>query len=213
MKLLFENWRNFLLTEKLMLKPGPNGWDLYGKLVAEAYKNAPPFEQKAASSFQALEPFINKMFNQIAGPRGRVSVEYVDEDPYPSEKEMCQDAMQNGVLKIWKGGTEHPIFNPVLNTKLRAVHDYMAHCQGKTSFGQQGEIAAFNRHMLTVPEAGREALFTEVVGQASYFLNYGHFPEQKIAILEGFDKHNLGVVDPEITGYRLDPERKELVKV
>ena len=67
--------------------------------------------------------------------------------------------------------------------------------------------------MMTVPEAAREALFTEVVGQASYFINYGEFPEQKITILEGFDKHNLGVVDPVLTGYRLDKERKELIKV
>ena len=208
MKLILENWRKFLLTEKLELKPGPNGWDLYGKLVAEAYKNAPPFEQEAVSSFQALEPFINKMFRQI---QSRVDVQFVDNDPYPSEKEMCQDAMQNGVLKIWKGGTEHPIFDPELNVKLRAVHDYMTHCQRKTNFTLQGEIASFNGHMMTVPEAAREALFTEVVGQASYFINYQEFPEQKIAILKGFDKHNLGVVDPELTGYRLDKENKELV--
>mgnify|MGYP003627075326 FL=1 len=194
-----------------MLKPGPDGWDLYGKLVAEAYERAPLFDDEAAYSFKALEPFIDTMFGQIS--RSRVNIEFVDENPYPSEKEMCLDAMQNGVLKIWKGGTEHPIFDPVLNTKLRAVHDYMAHCQGKTGFGQQGEIAAFNKHMKTVPEAGREALFTEVVGQASYFLNYGQFPEQKIAILKGFDKHEVGEVDPEITGYRLDREEKRLVKV
>jgi hypothetical protein len=209
-KLLFKNWRHFLLTEKLELKPGPTGWDLYGKLVAKAYKNAAPFEQKAVSSFQALEPFINKMFKQI---QSRVDVQFVDSDPYPSEKEMCQDAMQNGVLKIWKGGTEHPIFDPELNIKLRTVHDYMTHCQRGTKFTLPGEIASFNGHMMTVPEAAREALFTEVVGQASYFINYGEFPEQKITILEGFDKHNLGVVDPVLTGYRLDKERKELIKV
>jgi len=33
-KLLFENWRQYLLAEKLLLKPGSTGWDLYGKLVA-----------------------------------------------------------------------------------------------------------------------------------------------------------------------------------
>jgi hypothetical protein len=210
MKLLFENWRKYLLAEKLMLKPGANGWDLYGKLVAEAYKNAPSYEKEAEPSYRALEPFIDKMFTQI---QSRVDVEFVDYDPYPSEKEMCQDAMQNGVLKIWKGGTEHPVFDPYLNTKLRAVHDYMAHCQRKTKFDLRGEIAAYNGHMMTVPEAGREALFTEVVGQAAYFINYGEFPKQKIVILKGFDKNNVGEVDPEITGYKLDPEKKELVKI
>ena len=84
-----------------MLKPGQNGWDLYGELVAQAYEKAPSFDPDAVSAFKALEPFVIKMFNQI---QSRVSVQYVDEDPYPSEIEMCRDAMQNGVLKIWKGG-------------------------------------------------------------------------------------------------------------
>ena len=203
MKLLFENWRKFLLTEKLLLKPGPSGWDLYGKLVAEAYAAAPDHDSEAVSSFEALEPFVNKMFIQI---QSRVQIQFVDGDPYPSEKEMCHDALQNGVLKIWKGGTEHPIFTPEMNLKLRAVHDYMTHCQRKTDFTLPGEIASFNGHMMTVPEEGREALFTEVVGQAAHFINYGFFPEQKIVILRGFDKHNIGQID----GY--DIVNKELVK-
>ena len=202
MKLLLENWRKYLLAEKLMLKPGANGWDLYGKLVAEAYKAAPSYDSEAASSFEALEPFTNKMFKQI---QSRVDVQFVDYDPYPSEVEMCQDAMQNGILKIWTGGTEHPVFDPELNIKMRAVHDYMTHCQRDTSFTLPGEIASFNAHMKTVPEAAREALFTEVVGQAAYFINYGEFPEQKITTLRGFDKHNLGIVD----GYGI--VNKELV--
>ena len=210
MKLLFESWRNFLLTEKLMLKPGPNGWDLYGELVTQAYERAPSFDPAAASAFKALEPFTDKMFNQI---QSRVDVQFVDENPYPSEKEMCQDAMQNGVLKIWNGGTEHPVFTPEFNLKLRAVHDYMTHCQRNTGFTLQGEIASFNGHMKTVPPSAAGALFTEVVGQASHFIKRGFFPEQKIAILPGFDFFNVGEVVPEIIGYRLDPERKELIKV
>ena len=202
MKLLFENWRKFVLSEKLMLKPGPNGWDLYGKLVAEAYKNASSYDPEAAASFEALGPFTDKMFKQI---QSRVDVQFVDYDPYPSEVEMCQDAMKNRVLKIWTGGTEHPVFDPELNAKMRAVHDYMTHCQRDTSFTLPGEIAAFNAHMKTVPEAGRGALFTEVVGQAAYYINYGEFPEQKIVILKEFDKYNVGSVD----GY--DIVDKELV--
>jgi len=82
----------------------------------------------------------------------------------------------------------------------------MTHCQRNTNFTLPGEIASFNGHMKTVPETAREALFTEVVGQAAYFINYGKFPEQKIAILKGFDKYNLGKVE----GY--DIVNKELVK-
>ena len=59
MNLLFENWRGFL-SEKLMLKPGPNGWDLYAQLVADAYLAAPKFEQRAVSSFEATCTFCRK---------------------------------------------------------------------------------------------------------------------------------------------------------
>ena len=48
-----------------MLKPGPNGWELYGKLVAEAYKSAPSYDPEAASSFEDLGPFTDKMYKQI----------------------------------------------------------------------------------------------------------------------------------------------------
>lgn len=210
MKLLFENWRKFLLTEKLMLKPGPDGWDKYRELVAKAYDEAPVFDQSAVSEFEAIEPFVEKMFQRISS---RVEVQFVDEDPYPGPEEMCQDAMQNGILKIWSGGTEHQVFDPEVNLKLRAVHDYMTHCQRNTDFTLKGEIASYNAHMKTVPPSAAGALFTEVVGQAAFFLDRGYFPPQKIAILPGFDFFNVGEVDPEITGYRLDPERKELVKV
>ena len=210
MKLLFENWRNFLLAEKLMLKPGPNGWDLYGELVARAYEQAPSHDPAAVASFAALEPFVNKMFKQI---QSRAKIEFVDEDPYPSEREMCIDAMQNGVLKIWRGGTEHPVFTPELNLKLRTVHDYMTHCQRSTNFTLQGEIASYNAHMKTVPPEAAGALFTEVVGQASFFIKRGFFPEQKIAILPGFNFDRVGEVDPNMWGYELDPIKKELIKI
>ena len=208
MKLIMESWRHFL-NEKLVLKPGPDGWERYGELVTEAYEAAPTFDEAAASAFEALEPFINKMFKRISS---RVEVQFVDEDPYAGAEEMCADALNNGILKIWSGGTEHQVFEPELNLKLRAVHDYMTHCQRGTDFTLKGEIASYNDHMKTVPPSAAGALFTEVVGQAAYFLNRGEFPPQKIAILPGFDFFNVGEVDPEITGYELDPIKKELVK-
>jgi len=209
MQKLFENWRGFL-DEKLMLKPGPSGWDLYAELVARAYEAAPSFDPSAVSSYEALEPFINKMFGQL---QSKVKIVPSHEDPYEGDEDMKRQVKATGTLKVFTGGTEHPTFTPELNWKLRAVHDWMAHIQPNTSFSQKGEIQAYNAHLKTIPPAGAPALFTEVVGQASHFNTRGHFPEQKIALLPGFDYFNLGQVDPEIIGYRLDPERKELVKV
>jgi len=218
MNRLFENWRQYsskeLLTEKLLLRPGPNGWDLYGELVARAYEQAPTFDPNAVSSFEALGPFIENMFKKI---QSKVDVQFVENNPYINDDHMREQVANTGVLKIFSGGTDHPLFSEEINLKLRAVHDYMAHIQpigfSGTGFDQKGEIQAYNAHLHTIPRRGIPALFTEVVGQASHFLHRGVFPEQKIAFLKGFDYINIGEVDPEITGYRLDPERKELVKV
>ena len=70
MKQIFENWNRYrkkdMLAERLMLKPGKNGWDLYGELVARAYEKAPVFDDSAAASFQSLDPFVDKMFKRIS---------------------------------------------------------------------------------------------------------------------------------------------------
>ena len=57
-----------------------------------------------------------------------------------------------------------------------------------------------------MPPKSYPALFTEVVGQACSFIVNGQFPEQKIALLPGFDYEKVGVVE----GY--DIVNKELVK-
>ena len=206
MNLIFENWRYFL-NEKMMLKPGPNGWELYRELVAKAYKDAPSYQPEAAPLFKKLIPFTNNMFKKI---QSRVDVEFVDEDPYTDDQDLRNKVKETGVLKIWKGGTTHPVFDRTTNLKFRAVHDYMAHIQPighrGTGFDMKGELQAYNAHIKTIPRSAAGALFTEVVGQASYFLTYGNFPEQKIALLPGFDYHNIGVVD----GYQIVD--KELVK-
>ena len=81
MKEILENWKKYtnknkVITEKLMLKS--DQWDLYGKLVDDAYVAAPEFESSAVSSFEALDPFVSKMFKRI---QGVVDVQFVDNDP------------------------------------------------------------------------------------------------------------------------------------
>jgi len=212
MKLLLENWRKYLneepLNEKMMLKPGPNGWDLYAKLVGEAYLAAPKFEQRAVPHFEALTPFINKMFDQIST---RVDIQFVDYHPYKDAQQLRDEVKQTGVLRIATIDAEHDIFDEETNAKFRAIHDYMAHIQAigsrGTEFTLKGELAAYNTHLKTIPQQAIPALFTEVVGQVcANFVQGGVFAEQKICLLDGFDYTNIGVVD----GY--DIVNKELVK-
>jgi len=206
MKLLLENWRQYI-NEKLMLKPGPDGWDLYAQLVADAYLAAPPFESRAASSFEAFIPFIEKMFKRI---QSRVNVEFVDYHPYKSAEELRQDVNATGTMKIATIDAEHEVFDVITNAKFRAIHDYMSHIQAigsrGTEFTLRGELAAYNTHLKTTPKAAVPALFTEVVGQVCTYNITGKFPEQKICLLDGFDYYNVGVVE----GY--DIINKELVK-
>ena len=222
MKLIFENWRRYLLTEdRLKLKPGPKGWDLYGKLVADAYIAASKYDEKAAEKFKKLIPFIDNMYEKIQKGKQGVKIEFVEDDPYPEgDEQLRREVARTRVLKVFKGGTQHPIFSvkdddddpnePDSNEKFRAIHDVMAHIQHAghqgTGFDMKGEIQAYNSHLHTIPPDAAGALFTEVIGQAAVFLNYGEFPEQKIALLPGFDYFNLGVVD----GYNIVD--KQLVK-
>ena len=97
MKLLMESWRTFL-NEKLMLKPGENGWDKYLQLVGQAYMDAPDEQPEAVASYEALGEWVNKFFERIVGV---VDVEFVDYHPYKSSKEMIQRVQDEGVLKWW----------------------------------------------------------------------------------------------------------------
>ena len=203
MKQLFENWRKFVLSEKLMLKPGPNGWDKYCELVASAYQSAPRFDPAAVASFEAMAPFVEKMFKRIESV---VDIQFVEEHPYENAEELRQDVQQNGVLRISTLDAEHDIFDPATNAKFRAIHDFMSHIQRNTNFDAKGEIASYNAHLQTMPPKSYPALFTEIVGQACTTIITGAFPEQKIALLSGFDYVNIGVVE----GY--DIVNKELVK-
>jgi len=207
MKLLIENWREFL-NEKMMLKSGPNGWDLYAQLVGEAYLAAPKFEQRAVSHFEAMVPFLEKMFDRISS---RVEIEFVDYHPYDTAAQLRDSVNKTGVMKVATIDAEHAVFDEITNAKFRAVHDYMSHIQAigsrGTEFTLRGELAAYNAHVKTMPPKAIPALFTEIVGQVcAYHVGGGVFAEQKICLLDGFDYYNIGVVE----GY--DIINKELVK-
>ena len=199
---------NEVIRERLVLKPGENGWDKYAELVGKAYMAAPEFESRAVPHYQALIPFIEKMFRQI---QSRVKIEWVDHHPYESAQDLKDDVALTGILKIATLDSKHDIFSPELNWKFRAIHDYMAHIQAigsrGTDFSLRGEIAAYNVHLKTIPIKAIPALFTEVIGQVSaYYYLGGQFPGvQKIVLLDGFDYENVG----EVEGY--DIENKELI--
>jgi len=202
-----------LIREKLMLKD----WDLYIKLVADAYADAPEFDSSVVGSWKALNDSNYVLFNRILS---KINLIFITEnksnvgsveingksfevklagegDEYNTQSEMKNSFEETGILKINMDHSEHPILSTIDNIVFRTVHDYIAHILGNHDFGAKGEIACYNLHAKMAPNAAIPALFTEVVGQASTTIVTKSYPKQKIALLKGFDYNRVGVIDDE----------------
>lgn len=214
-KLWVETQYNFsdMTSEKLLLKD----WDVYRKLVAFAYKDAPDFDEGVIHHWESLNDSNHKLFKRLLSKVNIILVsaddinenkiinllnkEYliqkVNGDPYPTQEIMKDDYIKTGSLKINIDYSDHPIFSVEDNIIFRCVHDFIVHILGDYKFGDKGEIASYNLHAKLAPPLSIPALFTEVVGQACYAVEFGEFPIQKIAVLNGFDYNNVG----EVSGY------------
>lgn len=178
-------------TSKLVLKK----YDKYANRVGEAFLARPDFEASYVSSWKSLASHIGKMYKQTLT---RIGVEYVPDDPYKDFDEMKKSVEESGVLKVYQGESDHPVWTEEENWVFRAVHDAMIHLAGKGHpFTLRGELAAYNRHYKMAPTAARHALFTEVVGQTCTYFHLGesfNFP-QKVTRLWGFDYNNVGEIN------------------
>lgn len=167
----------------------------FAQQVAAAYSAAPVFDQKAVPGFAALRDSTRLLYRQVAA---KVRIEFVSGQPYPSEQAMRNEVQRTGVLRVSADFNTHPFFDSEDNLKFRAVHDWCAHlipgAQTQPRFDQRGELLAYNRQAKLVTQAARPALFTEVVGQAMFATVFGRFPEQKIAVLPGFDFDQVGII-------------------
>lgn len=176
-----------------------HGWDKYAQLVSESYAAASMRSGAGAKSFRALQEHIISMFTRM---QSRVKVEFVAEDPYQSASQMEQEVKATGVLKIYSGDNQSEAWDrPEINLMLRAVHDFAAHLGAlgrgvARTFDYKGELQAYNKHLTLVgcQSAAAGAMFTEIVGQVSFFRHTGRFPQQKIVTLPQFDWCKLGVV-------------------
>lgn len=188
-----------ILFEKLELID----WSLYCDLVAQAYEDAPENDPEAQESYEALRNAVNKFFKLI---KSKVTVEFVDGNPYESSEQMQKEVTKTKVFKIMKDFSTHPFFSEEENWRFRAVHDWFTHVIAHQPFTQKGELQTYNMHAKMMPPAALPALFTEIIGQVCYQTSKGSFPVQKVAILKGFDYKNIG----RLKGYKI--ENKKLVK-
>lgn len=203
-------------------------WTLYSELVTQAYMEAPDYDSSVTKHWNALNQSNYTLFKRLLSKvnvvfystnkskvgtinilgRDYKIIYQADGEEYQSQQEMKSDFEATGTLKISIDHSDHPIFSIADNIVFRTVHDYIVHILGNHDFSAKGEIASYNRHAKLAPKEAIPAIFTEVVGQACFAIVKGSFPKQKIAILNGFDYNNVGMIDD--TNYEIID--KKLVK-
>lgn len=216
MRLNFKEW--LFYSEGHALRGSYKG-NLFQRLVAAAYKLAPVVEPEAEPLYQSLAKKIARQQDFL-----RHDYNFIPDsgDHYKSQKQLRKsiDAQRAGgnrradmyVYAEPPGPTGqpaqqgHPVLSNDQNVMFRGVHDAIAHLAGGHPFSARGEYGAYLRHLKTLcdtpglnsgkcPEAA--ILFTEIVGQTSFYYVYGNFPPQKAVILRDFDHWRVGQLAPD----------------
>ena len=201
-RLLLQPYKSVFSETILLNKRGYPSVQEYLDIVAKSYDKAPLYEAKESGRWKRLIIHIEKMFGRIFvgsdNIKGKIQVIFVRGQPYNSYYEIEDDINQNNRLLVSEDFNIHPVFTPEQNLVFRAVHDKLAHYDRHNDFSFRGELKAYNAHIKLSPVETYPALFTEIIGQAAFYLVYGHFGEQKIALLREFDYEKIGVMDSTI---------------
>lgn len=118
-----------------------------------------------------------KLFNELP-----FDVVFTDDDPYKSCEEMTERVRNEGVMYIYKGGSDHPYYSYEENWMGRAVHDYHHMITGG-KFNFEGEYKALMSQLKHYPEHTHSVLFSEVIGQTCGYIYSGYkhnFPQRAI---------------------------------
>ena len=189
---------------------------LFQRLVAASYHLAPVMDSSVepawielARKLQRQNEFLRHKFNFIPSSGDHYSSMKQLKQSIDAQRATGQKKADMFVYAEPPGpeGEEerqgHPIWSNDTNVMVRGVHDAIAHLAGNHPFSARGEYAAYNRHAKTLcnvqdAKAGKcmavHALFTEIVGQTSFYYIYGKFPPQKVAFLNDFDHYNVGLL-------------------
>lgn len=160
-----------------------------GKAIAKAYDNLrhTPKDSEVIKAYAQFRREIDIQFNALP-----VNVEFVDVDAYKTSSEMFTDIRENNTLKIWSGGAPHELMAES-NLKFRAVHDFFGHYVGQNNFTFDGETKAYFQHSKMFSPLANKALFTETVGQNSWF-NFSDTNAGKANALRKFAEQKAGLL-------------------
>ena len=153
---------NFVQTDKKLA-------DIIGReyLLSEA---ADPNDEEFQEHIE-MYLAITKML--MAKMEKEIQVMFTSDDPYSSYEEMVADIDENGVFRVFNGGS-HPEYLGTSKTESmennlmgRAVHDYWGHYGNECDFSFWGEFEKWHHQKKFYPEVCHPYLFTEVVGQTA----------------------------------------------
>jgi hypothetical protein len=194
-----DDWKNNL--KETLTAQGRTSQETFIRLAYEAYKAGKHGSPEIISSYNALKASNDKLFKRMIS---KISVEFVkdyEKNGYTDANDMVDRLERDGKLKIDTRFSNHEFFSPEENWVFRAVHDYYTHnLAGKNfphayNFDMKGELQTYNTHAKIAPRNALPALFSEVVGQLSFELTTGQFPDpQKSVLMYGFDFYNPGVI-------------------
>lgn len=210
------DFKSWLATNEALALKGNYKGGIFQRLVAAAYEIAPISDPAAVPIYQRLAEKIARQQHML-----RHDYEFVPDsgDHYRSmihlKKSMDAqraDGTRRAKMYVYaeppgqgSDAPGHPALSNDQNVMFRGVHDAIAHLAGSHPFSARGEYGAYSRHLKTLcdtesAKAGRcefaKVLFTEIVGQTSYYYVYGGYTVQKAVILHDFDHYRVGLLAP-----------------
>lgn len=169
------NWENIRLDPATGLR------------IAEAFDNAQrDLTFMAKLSYSTLRTDIWDQYEFLTNDLG-FDVDVVDYDPYTKSSELFAD-LDQCKLRVFSTkacGNPHPLLSDEDHDAFRAVHDAFGHGSIRSSFGPNGEEAAWRKHSQMFSPLSRPALTTETRGHTCvfFFMNGGRYYARQRAIL------------------------------
>lgn len=123
-----------------------------------------------ANAFEHIKSVTNRLFELIP-----YVVEFTDEDPYESAREMREKVQKEKRIKIYTTFSGHPFLSEEDNSKFRAVHDVFAHLVCGCPFTFEGEYTAYLEQRRYYNKSTWNLLFSEIPAQTCAYYYAGSF--------------------------------------
>lgn len=147
--------------------------------LLESYRAFDADDRQNAPVWARLADHINTEYETLERYRAFPLIKLVETDePYADLAAMITDYYRHR-LKVSELNCQHPVFSRQTNLRFRILHD-IAHCVTKADFSEDGEYNVFLHQSAGLSSELKQALYTEIVIQASHKIHYGYFADQKL---------------------------------